>query len=113
VSIEDPVEGEMTQSKLTVRVDQRWIEPAKAYATRHRTSLSRLISEYLRSLATPVTIPRPGRSRQPDEIRAVKGATQTTIVVCGKWLTRGWSLQEQPHAGLETGAIPMHRGRWA
>jgi hypothetical protein len=43
----------MTQTKLTVRVDRRWIEPAKQYAARHRTSLSRLISEYLRTLATP------------------------------------------------------------
>jgi len=43
----------MTQTKLTVRVDSRWVEPAKAYAARHRTSLSRLISEYLRSLSTP------------------------------------------------------------
>ena len=43
----------MTQTKLTVRVDRRWIEPAKEYAARHRTSLSRLISEYLRTLAMP------------------------------------------------------------
>jgi hypothetical protein len=45
----------MTQTKLTVRVDRRWIEPAKEYASRRKTSLSRLISEYLRSLATPET----------------------------------------------------------
>lgn len=43
----------MEQTKLTVRVDRRWVEPAKAYAARHRTSLSRLISEYLRLLALP------------------------------------------------------------
>jgi hypothetical protein len=43
----------MTQTKLTVRVDGRWIEPAKHYAARRRTTLSRLISEYLRSLAMP------------------------------------------------------------
>lgn len=43
----------MTQTKLTVRVDRRWIEPAKQYAARHRTSLSRLVSEYLRTLAMP------------------------------------------------------------
>jgi hypothetical protein len=47
----------MTQTKLTVRVDRRWIEPAKQYAAKHRTSLSRLISEYLRTLAT--TVPSP------------------------------------------------------
>jgi hypothetical protein len=54
-SVEGPVEGQLTQSKLTVRVDRRWIEPAKAYAARHRTSLSRLISEYLRSLTMPAS----------------------------------------------------------
>ena len=43
----------MTQTKLTVRVDRRWIEPAKQYAARRSTSLSRLISEYLRTLAMP------------------------------------------------------------
>ena len=43
----------MTQTKLTVRVDRRWIEPAKEYAARHRTTLSRLISEYLRLVAMP------------------------------------------------------------
>jgi hypothetical protein len=41
----------MTQSKLTIVVERRWVEPAKRYAARHRTSLSKLISEYLRVLA--------------------------------------------------------------
>ena len=36
--------------KLTVRVDARWIEAAKKYASIHNTSLSKLISEYLRNL---------------------------------------------------------------
>ena len=36
--------------KLTVRVDSRWIEGAKEYAARHNTSLSKLISEFLRNL---------------------------------------------------------------
>lgn len=36
--------------KLTVRVDARWIEDAKDYAERHDTSLSKLISEFLRNL---------------------------------------------------------------
>jgi hypothetical protein len=40
----------MEKVKLTVRVDARWLEAAKAYAKRNRTSLSRLISEYLRRL---------------------------------------------------------------
>lgn len=38
------------KKKLTVRVDRRWIEPAKEYARDHNTSLSTLISEYLRRL---------------------------------------------------------------
>lgn len=45
------------QTKLTVRVDQNWIEPAKRYARHHGTSLSRLISEYLRSLSDQDTEP--------------------------------------------------------
>jgi hypothetical protein len=36
--------------KLTVRVDSRWIDPAKEYAKKHKTSLSKLISEFLRNL---------------------------------------------------------------
>jgi hypothetical protein len=36
--------------KLTVRVDSRWIKEAKEYAARHNTSLSKLISEFLRNL---------------------------------------------------------------
>jgi len=43
----------MAQTKLTVRVDERWIEAAKRYAARRQTTLSRLISEYLRTLAMP------------------------------------------------------------
>ena len=39
------------KKKLTVRVDRRWIEPAKAYAREHGTSLSALISEFLRRVA--------------------------------------------------------------
>ncbi|MDF1499829.1 MAG: DUF6364 family protein [Anaerolineales bacterium] len=36
--------------KLTVRVDSRWIDEAEEYAARHNTSLSKLISEFLRNL---------------------------------------------------------------
>lgn len=36
--------------KLTVRVDARWIKEAKEYAAKHNTSLSKLISEFLRNL---------------------------------------------------------------
>lgn len=38
--------------KLTVRVDERWIEAAKNYAREHDTSLSRLISEFLKAIAS-------------------------------------------------------------
>ena len=39
------------KTKLTVRVDRQWLKAAKKYAKRNNTSLSRLISLYLRSLA--------------------------------------------------------------
>ena len=42
--------------KLTLNIDERVIESGKDYARRHKTSLSRLVSEYLRSL-----IQRPGK----------------------------------------------------
>lgn len=38
--------------KLTVRVDERWIEAAKEYAREHDTSLSRLISDFLKAIAS-------------------------------------------------------------
>jgi len=41
------------QTRLTVRVDRLWIEPAKRYAEKHGTTLSKLISEYLRLLSRP------------------------------------------------------------
>jgi len=43
----------MTQtSKLTVRIETQYLEAAKRYAAQRRTSLSRLISEYLRVITT-------------------------------------------------------------
>ncbi len=47
--------------KLTVRVDEEWIEPAKEYAQNHNTSLSRLISEFLKTIAKA----RKGSDRGP------------------------------------------------
>lgn len=41
------------QTKLTVRVDARWLESAKRYAEQHDTTLSKLVSEFLRTLAAP------------------------------------------------------------
>jgi hypothetical protein len=49
------------KKKLTVRVDSRWIESAKKYAKRHDTSLSKLISEFLRNLPSE---PEPYRQTQ-------------------------------------------------
>ncbi len=39
------------QTKLTVRVEQRWLESAKGYASRHGTTLTKLISDYLEALS--------------------------------------------------------------
>lgn len=39
-------------TKLTIRVDKRWIEPAKRYAVKHGTTLSKMISEYLRAVVS-------------------------------------------------------------
>jgi hypothetical protein len=42
--------------KLTVQVDARWLEHAKTYAAKHGTSLSTLVSEFLRGLADEQTV---------------------------------------------------------
>ena len=39
-------------SKLTLNIDERIIESGKEYARRNKTSLSRLVSEFLRSLGS-------------------------------------------------------------
>ncbi len=39
-------------AKLTVRVEKQWLEAAKRYAAQHDMTLSRLIGEYLRLIAT-------------------------------------------------------------
>ena len=41
----------MTTTKLTVRVSKDLLEGAKRYASEHETTLTRLISAYLRQLA--------------------------------------------------------------
>jgi hypothetical protein len=41
----------MERTKLTVRVDRRWVDQAKRYAARRGTSLSKLISDYLETLS--------------------------------------------------------------
>ena len=41
----------MQDTKLTIRVPRDVLEEAKEYAQRNRTTLTRLVSEYLRRLA--------------------------------------------------------------
>jgi hypothetical protein len=40
----------MERTKLTIRVDRDLLERAKRYANEHNTTLTRLVSEYLRQL---------------------------------------------------------------
>jgi hypothetical protein len=47
----------MEKTKLTLRIEQSIIESAKDYAEQHDTSLSRLVSEFLRSLRAPTDGP--------------------------------------------------------
>jgi hypothetical protein len=41
----------MEETKLTVRVPKAWLEDAKEYARQNNTTLTRLVSEYLRLLS--------------------------------------------------------------
>lgn len=43
----------MEKTKLTVRVPRDLLEGAKRYAREHNTTLTRLVSEYLRRLSVP------------------------------------------------------------
>lgn len=42
----------MERTKLTIRVPRDLLERAKRYANEHNTTLTRLVSEYLRQLGT-------------------------------------------------------------
>jgi hypothetical protein len=42
----------MEETKLTVRVRRDWIEGAKQYARQNNTTLTRLVSEYLKKLSS-------------------------------------------------------------
>lgn len=42
----------MERTKLTIRVPKALLDEAKRYAREHRTTLTRLVSEYLRQLGT-------------------------------------------------------------
>jgi Arc/MetJ family transcription regulator len=41
------------KNRLNITVDDTLLEQAKRYAARHRTSLSRIVEEYFRSLLRP------------------------------------------------------------
>ena len=41
----------MERTKLTIRVDRDFLEGAKRYANEHNTTVTRLVSEYLRQLS--------------------------------------------------------------
>lgn len=43
----------MDKTKLTVRVPRDLLEGAKRFANEHNTTLTRLVSEYLRRLSAP------------------------------------------------------------
>ena len=47
----------MAKTKLTLRIEKLIIESAKDYAQHHNTSLSRLVAEFLRSLAISSDVP--------------------------------------------------------
>jgi hypothetical protein len=38
------------QTKLTIRVERQWIERAKQYAAEHGTTVTHLVTDYLRRL---------------------------------------------------------------
>lgn len=62
------------QTKLTVRVERRWLESAKGYAARHGTTLTKLISDYLEALSS-------ADGSQPDApiLRRMGGILPTAI----------------------------------
>ena len=62
--------------KLTLRVDSRWIDPAKEYAKRHNTSLSRLISEFLRNLSNETE-----SFKQPPVLKRLSGILPSDVSV--------------------------------
>jgi hypothetical protein len=39
-----------TKTKLTIRTEKQWIERAKAYAQRHDTTITQLVTDFFRHL---------------------------------------------------------------
>jgi hypothetical protein len=64
----------MEQTKLTVRVPRRVLDDAKRYAAERQTTLTRLITEYLRAMAQP----EDALSSAP-VVRRLSGALSTAI----------------------------------
>jgi len=38
------------KTKLTVRINQRWVDNAKRYARRHNTTVTQIVSDFFRQL---------------------------------------------------------------
>ena len=64
------------QTKLTVRVEQRWLEAAKNYAASHGTTLSKLISDYLEALSGADS-----HQEQPPILRRLSGILPADVRV--------------------------------
>ncbi|MFZ6026596.1 MAG: DUF6364 family protein [Chloroflexota bacterium] len=46
-----------TKTKLTIRTEKHWIERAKAYAQRHDTTVTQLVTDFFRHLDLSETHP--------------------------------------------------------
>ena len=46
-----------TKTKLTIRVEKQWVDKSRDYAARRGTTLTQLISAYLRHLSTQDEMP--------------------------------------------------------
>ena len=66
----------MQDTKLTVRVPRDVLEDAKGYAHRNRTTLTRLVSEYLRRLAD-----EKGPLADAPTVRRLAGALSSDVSV--------------------------------
>ena len=61
-------------NKLTLSINQTIIEEAKAYAKSNGKSLSRIVEEYLKSLAKPEKLDKPKSTHQL--VMELKGAVK-------------------------------------
>ncbi len=80
----------MEKTKLTIRVRRDWLEEAKRYARENNTTLTRLVSEYLRHL----TVEKDPPSNAPI-VQRLSGVLSQDIStpprpVCWPVPRRGW-----------------------